>query len=292
MDLNIVRLALPLAQNNLQAVTQLVSGRGGAFEDAVRLEACEVKDRSCVGCPLKDACPASVLIGRELSPDPDLVRWHQKPGLPFVFELTNEGEEFCLNITLLGPAIDHIVLILRSLNRILERKSDKRITVLDYQMRSFLLKQFENGGIDNIPVLSAAELLELNAASFCSIKKIDLELLSSLRLQRDGRQLKILDPVFFMRSVLRRVSSLFAYYGNDVDHERFRALSELAGEVTLVRGIRKDKPDISRARGISGRYELVGPFYELGPYLRLGELFHAGKGAAYGMGAFRSMPIS
>lgn len=292
MDLNIVRLTVPLDQYDLQTVTQLVSGRGVVFEDALRLEACTEKGRPCAGCLLKDVCPVTALIGRELSSDPDLVRWHQKPGLPFVFELMNDGEEFSLSLTLLGPAIDHIVLILRSLNRILERKVDRQITVFDYQMHPFVLKPFDNGGIDNIPVLSAADLLELSAARYSSIEKIGVELLSSLRLLRDGRQLTMFDPVFFTRSALRRVSSLFAYYGSGVDHERFRALSELASTVSLVRSTHKGKAGLTKSRGISGCYELMGPFQELGPFLTLAELFHAGKGAAYGMGAFRVFPIS
>jgi len=92
--------------------------------------------------------------------------------------------------------------------------------------------------------------------------------------------------------MIRRVSSLLAYYGTGVEHEQFRALSELAGKVTLLRSIRQDHVDKAKVRGISGSYELIGPFQELGPYLRLGELFHVGKGAAYGRGAFRIIPIS
>jgi len=107
---------------------------------------------------------------------------------------------------------------------------------------------------------------------------------------RDGRELNRFDPVFFIRSLLRRLSSLAAYYGEGVDTDHFRYLAGLAGEVRLLRqAVVRDT--VAQGRGISGSYELQGPFAELGPLLCLGGLVHLGKGVSYGQGAFDVTPI-
>ncbi|MBV5350110.1 hypothetical protein JZU71_02825, partial [bacterium] len=97
-----------------------------------------------------------------------------------------------------------------------------------------MLKWLQDGDIGNIPVLAAEEFMALNAASFSSIERVSVGLLSPLCLVRDTRQLNRFDPVFFIRTMLRRISSMLAYYGGCVAYEQFCALAELAGEVKLV----------------------------------------------------------
>jgi hypothetical protein len=292
MDMNLVKLAIPLSKTDLQPVRQLVSGRGTFFEEALQLEFCSAASRLCTDCLLNESCPVSLLIGKELSSDPELVRRHQKPGTPYVLELINGGDDFSLGLTLLGPSITYISSILRVLNTILGRKAGGRIAALDYQDNPVPLKELLGGEVNNIPVLSAEELVALNAACFSSIDRVFVNLLSPLCLIRDTRQLIRFDPVFFIKAVLRRISSVLAYYGGGVNYEQFCALSKLALEVKLVRYTRQSQTDSRCLRGLTGSYELVGPFHELGPLLTLGGLLHVGKGAAYGMGAYTVTPIS
>jgi hypothetical protein len=75
------------------------------------------------------------------------------------------------------------------------------------------------------------------------------------------------------------------YYGGGVDQELFRHLAQRATSVSLVRQL-PSKAVGSHLRGVTGCYELAGPFDELGPFLALGEQVHLGKGAAFGMGTF------
>jgi hypothetical protein len=115
---------------------------------------------------------------------------------------------------------------------------------------------------------------------------------SSLRLVRNGRELNRLEPVFFIRSVLRRISALAAYYGGGADPEFFRYLSKLAEEVRLARSFAEQDVFPETLREINGSFEMSGPFDELGPMLVVGGMLHVGKGAAYGKGAFEVTPIS
>lgn len=293
MDLNLVKLNIALLKDDLQPAVQLLSGRGVVFEEELKRVACRKTGSSCPACSCNESCPVSAVISKELSSNPDLVRWHQKPGLPFVFEMIDFGsDDPRLGLTLLGPAITHMPLLLKTVDHILGRQAVRRITVLDYQGHNVVLNGAETAVCDNIPVLSTSELLALSASCFGLIERVYIDVLSPLRLIRDGRQLNHFDPVFFIRTILRRLSSLFAYYGSGVEHEQIRILSELASTVRLVRYVKKNVTDKARTRGMSGCYELVGPFHELGPYLTLGGLLHVGKGAAYGMGAFNVTPIS
>lgn len=293
MDLNFVKLSIPIRENELQPAAQLLSGRGRRFEESVRLEGCVEKLRSCKNeCLSRDSCPVPLLIGRELSHDPEVVRRYQKPALPFVFEMTGDAGELSLGLTLLGPSITCLALVVKVLDQMLGRQTAGRVYALDYQGDTILLNRHKDGAIDNIPILTAEELLLRNIAYFNSIERVRIELLSPLCLIRDGRQLSRFDPVFFIRSLLRRISSQFAYHGGRFEYDFFCTLSELAGRVRLIASDTTKQADRFPFRGVSGSYELAGPFQELGPYLALGGLLHLGKGAAYGMGAFTVTPIS
>jgi len=287
MDLNLVRLHISLTPQAVQDSVLLLSGKGAGFEDALRSVCCVQKNQSCPICPIASNCVVPSLISRQLSHDPELVRRYQKPGLPFVFcELSDiDHHNGALGLNLLGTACGHLSLFLKSLNKLTATDACSCLTAFDYQDGAVQLDQAYPEAADNLPVLAAADLLRLYSHRFSCCKKIRLDLLTPLRLIRDGRELSRLDPQHFIRTLLRRISSLAVYYGGGVDLEYFRYLAQSAASVSLVRQLPSKTTGVLQ-RGITGSYELTGPFEELGPFLTLGEQLHLGKGAAFGMGAF------
>lgn len=287
MDLNLVRLHISLAPQAVQDIMPLLCGKGAGFEEALRSVCCVQKNQSCQICSIACNCVVPSLISRQLSHDPALVRRYQKPGLPFVFYALSDIDyhDGLLGLNLLGTACGHLSLFLKSLNRLTAKEACFRLTAFDYQDVAVQLDQVRPETADNLPVLAAADLLTLYSHRFSCCKKIRLDLVTPLRLIRDGRELNRLDPQHFIRSLLRRISSLAVYYGGGVDQEYFRYLAQSAASVSLVRQL-PSKTAGALQRGITGSYELAGPFEELGPFLTLGEQLHLGKGAAFGMGAF------
>lgn len=261
MDFNLVRLQLSLPNS-----------AGPALQTALH------NKRSCFEQPLAALCE------RPLSNDPELVRRHQKPSLPFVLAVP---EENLLTCQLLGPAIAELRSVVATIAAVAGMPCPARVAALDYQGTVHPVAL--DGGSD-LPVLSAAELLELAAARYCGCHQVRLELLSPLRLVADGRELTRFDPARFLRTLLRRISSLAAHYGTAGAPEPFVRLAQRAAEITVSRNYATAK--VSGKRGITGSFLLQGDFGELGPLLELGGLLHLGKGAAFGNGRFRVTPLS
>lgn len=292
MDLNLVRLIIPLNLQSLHAIMPLTCGKGAVFEEALRAACCLTDTPNCPDCLSSPSCSAPFLISRGLSNDPDLVRRHQKPGLPFVFktipQIKHESPQ--LGLTLLGAATSHLPMFLKALGRLSVKPVCDELVALDYQDTPISIK-LSSPDFDLLPILAAADLLALHSHCFSCCKRIRIDLLTPLRLTRDGRELNRLEPVFFIRSLLRRISSLAAYYGGGVDQELFRMLSELAANVALLDFAPSQKATADFQRGVLGSFELSGPFDELGPYLALGSILHLGKGASFGMGSFAVTPL-
>lgn len=261
MDLNIVRLRIPLTAVAEQLLTAALAA------DRARIER---------------SLPS--LSGRVLSCDPELVRRHQKPGLPFVFSRPQHGMMECL---LLGPAIAELPRILATVAELAAITRFQFFQAYDYQGQTVELSA--DGG-DILPVLSLAELLDMATPRYAACQQVRVTLQTPLRLVADGRELVRFEPFKFVRGVLRRVSSLVAYYGTGSDPEMFIRLADLAGRLRMTEV--KLLPVCRGQRGVSGSFTLQGPADELGPLLEVAGLLHLGKGAAFGLGAFRVGPLS
>lgn len=286
MDLNLIRLIITPREPLANGLLALTSGSGTAFESALRACCCTQSQDACSGCPTQDRCTYAMLTARKLSHDTELVRRHQRPSLPFVFEAYDTAAT-ALGLTLLGPACQELPLFLKTVSQLLDHRGGWQVRALDYQGTAFTLDPTKAQGLDSVPVLSAQELLQQYQQEFIGCSKVSLELCSPLRLMQQGRELNRFLPDQFVRMLLRRLSSLAAYYGTTADLQLFRTLSELASQVRLISSCQAEQASRpATPRGILGNFSLSGPFHDLGPYLALGSLVHVGKGASYGLGSY------
>lgn len=294
MDLNITRLAITPNPESLKSIMQVLTGKGRLFEEILQKLSCRHSGTLCEKCYSNQSCPIPFLTGRQLSYDPEVVRRFQKPGLPYIFERVStfdrEPESFLL--TLLGTACIHISLFLSALDELTGVRSSCRIATVDYQQKQSEFVLIGRTESANLPILSAKEFLFNYDSQFNGCKRVEIEIKSPLRIMKNGRELQRFEPVQFIRSMLRRVSSLFLYYGFFSSFDQFKNLVELAENVKLV----KIAPFVTdyrgSVRGVGGLFELTGAFDELGGVLKLGSMFHLGKGASYNMGVYEITPIS
>ena len=286
MDMNLVRLQLSLTAWTAEALLPLVSGQGSSFESALLRTCCRGSWSDCAECLQRDDCQAYMLLARTLSPDPDLVKRHQKPGLPYLFSLpAASAPSVCL--TLLGPSIDALALFINTLSILTGGNVRSHVYAFDHQAQLLQLQFQADGQCSNLPLLSLAELYEQQRSQFVGCRSVEVIFQTPLRLRHHGRELQHLQPVVLIRGLLRRLSSLSAYYGTAGNTDYFSSLAARADQVRSV----EHHPAEVHQRGICGRYRLQGPFEEFGPYLALGSLLNLGKGAAYGMGRFTVEPI-
>ena len=288
MDLNLVTLQLTLPAEAFEKLTQLL-GSALRFEAALRALVCNRDDMACTGCPQNESCTFVLLCGRQLSSDPELVRIYQRPGVPFILGPLQQAQsgQLELNLVLLGPAIHQVALFVQAVEQLLGAVGLHQVSVCDYQNQQCTLTDLSSRSLADIPVLSAATVLDLATPRFASCRQIMVTLASPLRMMHQGRELNHFDPGLFIKAVLRRISSLAAYYGTSADPDLFRRYAQLATRFRLL----SQRPHQQGRRGVSGHFVLEGPCNELGPLLSLGGLLHLGKGAAYGNGAFTVSPV-
>ncbi|MDO9308853.1 MAG: CRISPR system precrRNA processing endoribonuclease RAMP protein Cas6 [Deltaproteobacteria bacterium] len=138
----------------------------------------------------------------------------------------------------------------------------------------------------NVIVLSSLDIMENPVGG----ENIRLVIESPLRLLRGGSELRRFDFSAFLRSQMRRCSSLFAYYGDgelDID------FAGLSGEASLVKclddGIRYSQPHWSlrpNHAGLIGISRFAGVTPGILSLLTLGAYINAGKLASFGFGAY------
>lgn len=276
---------------------------GAEFATICKRVACRRGGTACVKCPVQAVCAWHAVFAQELSADPEALKRHQKPPLPFVFSFPhrdspgNEPDIIECGLIVVGSAIPHAGMLLEGLAKLLADESNPlegemlQLASRDYQGtcvplgRGACIEQAEY-----LVVLSADGLLE-RCPWDCS--SMSVRLFSPLKLIRDGRQLARFDFSLFVRTLMRRVSSLAYYYGGSEFDCDFRRLASLASAVVCTDdhffhnsvggGNRK-------LAGIGGEGCFSGDFSELMPILTLGTYLHAGKGAAYGMGRYEIFP--
>lgn len=246
----------------------------------------------CGSAPPEAACSATCVWSRgfrqEISADPEIVRRHQKPGNPFVLDfpsISKERDSLSIGLTLIGSAIQDAEVYIKAIGRLCRGIASGGAVAVDSvdlhdALHSLGTPEMFHG--DRLLLISLQDVLD----AVPSTRKALLQFHTPLRLFHGGRPVPGFDFPLFFRSLLRRVSSLVAYYCDvelDID---FRAVSRVAGEIACC----SSGLSTVSGRGIGGfvgEVLIEGDLQDLLPILRAGELLHAGKGASYGYGSFK-----
>ena len=299
MEFNLVDLKIKVRCKKPDLLALSMSGHGGTFAAACKNGVCTRVSIACDQCPVRRECHWHAVFGQILSVDPAALKRHQKPPLPFIFsfpfpeELIVATDTIECGLVVVGRAIHCIDMLLKGFAEFLMGDAAEvtgeiiQVSTSGYQGESTCLGE----GTDiyhagNLQVLSAEVLQEYSPLE-CS--RIDVRLLSPLRLMMNGRQCRRFDFSQFVRSLMRRVSSLAYYYAEYSFESDFRRLASIADSIECS----KDRFCYEQRKdsifGITGSGSFNGNFEELLPFLTLGKYIHVGKGASYGMGRYQLM---
>ncbi len=295
MDLNLVNILFGLNSRDPVSSQSQLYDAVRRFESCFKSVSCSHADHACHLCGVEsENCPYLAVFGQALSTDPDVVRRHQKPPLPFAFKISNiDSNTSCteLRIVIAGNAIQHASKFLSAIERMVDSVAagcDKTLEIsgiwcLDYRggCREFSKISQE------LVLLSAMEILQTPFQS--DVVKIYAD--TPLRLFNSGSIVHSFDFGNLLRSQLRRCSSFFAYYGEGELDLDYAFLSEAAENVTTLDSrFSFSKPLWTKRIGLSGLLG-SGEFTDLAegvvPLLILGSYLNAGKGASYGFGVYR-----
>ena len=274
------------------------------FMQAFRTTVCR-NDGNCEMCGTNKDCPYHITFSQALADDKDAVKRHQKPPLPFVFDLPflpsppNKGCEIEIGLALAGTSIIYVEQYVAAVRKLfsmgsMDRKVSGKIIRVESlgcsDARNCIMKDDGKVSLDNIATISGRDLIEMNTLEPGRIK---LTLLTPMRIIREGAPMREFSCSSFLRTLLRRISSLTYHYyscGHDFDYKRLAAASSMI-EVVENNFHWTDQQKSNGKERLSG---IVGSGYlegrleaEFQIFLLLGEYFHVGKGAAFGLGMYR-----
>lgn len=295
MELDFVRIECEIvAAVNAQMSAALYNALRD-FEQHFKAASCPEGKGSCDCCNSHGTCPCRIVFDQRLSSDPETVRRHQKPSLPFSLYICGAGasRSYCtVGLVVIGSALNYIELFHTALVRMVDAvmctvlhpsKYEVRTYSLDYQGGRHEIAHSASVAVDAI-LLSAQHILQ-NTVHSATVR---LNLLSPLRLLNNGIIAHQFNFAMFLRSQLRRCSSLCAYYGAGELDLDFTGLSGSAQTVAVFNNrIHYTLPPWSTRlsmAGLVGTVECAGLVEPMFSLLLLGSYFNAGKGATYGLG--------
>lgn len=267
------------------------------FAQSFRKAACHADGR-CESCRSTPECPYHATFAQELTSDPAALKRHQKPSLPFVFQppvlpiSCAKGSNVELVLVLFGSATHYLAVYWEALLHLFRHGSSAA-------SRQFSLVKLESAGCSGFRTeLAVAEgpfksdlLTTISGVDVAALNTLDpqrilLRFETHLRIARDGGFLRKFSFSPFIRTLVRRISSLAYYYGGmlELDFKRLAAQSEVIEVVENC--IHWEEWERGGQFGLIGSGVLSGDLTDFHPALLLGEYLNCGKDAPIGLGRY------
>jgi hypothetical protein len=298
VDLDFVRIECDVIADTPAQLTAALYNSLRDFEVKFKVACCPALMETCASCTEKIGCPHRIIFAQQLSADPEIVRLHQKPSLPFSLYVNGPGGDITsctVGLVIIGSAVNYLEIFHAALIGMVEAAvtavlppTEYRLTIysLDYQGVRHEIRS-ATSLTESIILLSGQHILQNTVHS----DSVRLTLTSPLRLLQNGSIAHHFDFAMFLRSQLRRCSSLYTYYGSGKMDLDFTALSLAALNIAVLEdGILYTQPHWSKLQnkaGLTGSADLTGLVEPMFSLLILGSYFNAGKGATYGSGSYR-----
>lgn len=275
----------------------------GAFGGALKRVVCAVRHKDCPSCLLSKRCVYAATFEAEArSVDPRgllAARPH-----PYVIEPPTsrkthffKGESFDFSLILFGDANQNLPYYIYAFEQMGEggvgkKIGDTRARLCVTGVRMGSAEIFDAGCRSlepvAVPVLALPEVLDGKEET---VVTVNLE--TPLRLKQENRLQASLPFHILVRAMLRRISSLYAAYGNGEPSLDYRGLVARAAEVETISSRlrwhdweryshRQDKTMLMG--GMLGSVTYRGKLTEYLPLLELCREFHVGKQTSFGLG--------
>ena len=295
MELDFVRVECEIVADSSVQMTAVLYNALRNFDFQFKALCCHTMQKSCSFCSLYDECPYRIVFGQQLSSDAEIVRLHQKPSLPFslyISMIDGNVSTRVVGMVVIGSAVNFIELFHTALLHMVEATVCTVLHPVDFTLRSYSLDyqgvrhlMADQASLSESVILLSGQHILHNSVHSDSAR-VDLK--SPLRLLCNGAIAHNFDFALFLRSQLRRCSSLYAYYGTGKLDLDFVRLSETAQNVAVFNDkTRYTQPTWSKRLnrgGLAGTVECTGLVEPMLSLLILGSYFNAGKGATFGSG--------
>ncbi|HEY5512348.1 MAG TPA: CRISPR system precrRNA processing endoribonuclease RAMP protein Cas6 [Geomonas sp.] len=288
MELHYVKLFFTFTLNEDLADPYALYACRSDFDAAFR-RAISCRRLDCTGCPSVASCPYPANFGQKIARDPDAVKRHQKPPLPFVFEFPvllptpNGGSSFECSLTLFGSAVQHLGCYLAAVKLLLDGMHASLVKV-EAECPGGARTAIAAGNHPALPLLSA---LDPTGAGPLLPDRVAVCFVTPLKLTHEGRLLRRFSFSELARVLMRRVSSLAYYYEGVELPLDYRWLSLASEAVRTLDSNCRLQSWSGRPAGLVGAACFEGDLEPFHLLLQLGSATHLGKGASFGFGAYR-----
>jgi hypothetical protein len=281
----------------------------GGFGHAFKRVVCIQKGKDCNDCMVRSTCVYSYVFETSPPEDTRILRLYPKVPHPFVIEppltsqrLFNKGEEINFNLVLIGrsvPYLPYFIYTFDELGRIGIGQGKGKFHLESVTARIKAPVPEDKGGKtrDNGIIYSGKDKTLHNHYEVLTMKDIvsskplnstiQIEFLTPTRMVFNERLVVDVEFHHIVRTLLRRISSLFYFHCGELLELDFKGLIERAKNIK-----RRDKDlrwyDWERysarqdARmkmgGFVGKVSFEGDLEEFMPLISLGEYIHVGKG--------------
>lgn len=277
----------------------------GAFGTALKRIVCALRRQECPDCLLNSRCVYAFFFEQK-NGFPQCPKSGGSIPHPFVVEppLTTKthflpGEAFDFNLLLFGRATEYVPYCIYAFDQMGQTGIGKRV---NGRRAGFVLKEVRSGPggetiyssqdqrLQRVNFSSELTLPELPAAD---IRRITIHLETPLRVKQENHLTADLPFHTLIRAALRRVSSLFTYYGSGEPDLDYKGLVERAQAVETVDSTLgwfdwerySNRQEVKMLMGgISGSITYAGDLREFLPALRICEEVHLGKQTTFGLG--------
>jgi hypothetical protein len=259
-----------------------------AFDAAFR-KVLSCRRLDCTGCTLCGSCPYPENFGQMIARDPDAVRRHQKPPLPFVFQfpallpLPNGGTRFECSLTLFGSSVHHLVYFIAAVKLLLEG-FQATLAQVEAECPGGGREPVATGLNPAIPLLSPLDPI---GSGPLLPDQVTIRFITPLKLTHEGRLLRRFSFSELVRVLMRRVSSLAYYYEGAELPLDYRWLSLASQSVRTVGSNCCLEIWSGRPAGLVGSVSFAGDLEPFHLLLQLGSATHLGKGASFGFGVYQ-----
>lgn len=296
MDLDFVRMECEIRTDYPVPLTAALYNGLRNFEGEFKAACCLSGLEACSSCGKQDCCPYRIVFSQTLSSDPEVLRLHQKPSLPFslyINGMDGNSVSCTAGLVVIGTAVNHLADFHTALLRMIDAAVSTVLTPAAGRTVSSFSLDYHGIRHEITPVACLPEGVILLSGKHIlhdtvNSDSVRLSLISPLRLLSNGSIAHSFDFGTFFRSQLRRCSSIFSYYGSGELDLDFAFLSEEAQKVAVLDDkIRYTQPPWSKRlnrAGLTGTVDCDGLVEPMHPLLLLGSYFNAGKGAAFGSG--------
>jgi hypothetical protein len=270
----------------------------GDFAQSFKQDVCHAGGL-CAECPSRPECSHQATFSRELATDPAALKRHQKPSVPFVFQIPvlqtplAKGAEVEVCLVLVGSATQYVAEYWGALQHLFQQNSANAGL-------PFSVVRLESAGCSGFRTLLAlaagplkTDLLttisfdDLAALNTLDPQRIALRIATPLRIAREGSFLREYSFPLFARTLLRRISSLAYYYYGSILEMDFKRLSAQSESIEITENcFRWEEWRKGRLCGIIGTGVLSGELSDFHPVLLLGEYLNCGKDAPFGLGKY------